>query len=475
MAKQDKFSELAKSLPQYIGGKENVGYFTHCVTRLRFNLKDRSLVNIEEIEKLPAVVGVQWSGEQLQIIIGQTVGDAYKAIASELGIKQEDPIDENLDKNTKFSFNNILDGIAGCVTPLIPLLIGAGMIKVVVLILQVTGVMAETSPTLSVLTFAADAGFYFLPILVGATAAKKFGANIGLGMLMGAMLLHPTFTGMVAEGTKVSFLSIPVLGASYANMVFPSIISVFILSKVQRFFGKHSPDALRSLLEPLLSLLIMIPLTLCLLAPIGSYLGTFLTDGILWIYNTIGFLGVALLSCLWPLLVLTGMHTTVTPYLVQTMATVGYDPIVIVSSFLANFCQGAACLAVSLRSKDQNLKANALSSAITAILGGVTEPALFGVTLKLKKPLWAVLIGGFCGGAVAGLFKVYVYAFVGSGGVFGLPALIGEKPMNLIYMIISIVVAMVVTFVSTLILYKEESATKEESGKINNDQKLVSE
>lgn len=454
----EKYKDLSENVVSLLGGKGNISFYTHCVTRLRFNVKDRSLVEKEKIDSLEKVVGSQWSGEQFQIIIGQSVKEAYNAIEEKNHIaKKDDETVENTqsDKKKKLSFNSILDGIAGCITPLIPLMIGSGMIKVLILLLQMTNLLSENSPTINVLTFVSDAGFYFLPIFVGATAAKKFNTNIGLGMLMGGMLLHPTFISNVAEGQSISVFSLPIYSANYGNMIFPTILAVFVMSYVERFFTKYSFDSIKAMSTPLLTILVMTPLNLVLLAPIGAFLGTFLTDGIMWIYNTVGFLGVGILSSLMSLMILTGMHTALSPYLIQSMATLGKEPIIFVANFVNNFNQGIACLAVALKTKDKTLRSTALSCAVTAIVGGVTEPALFGVNLKLKKPLYAVMIGSFFGGALAGFLKVYCYSFVASGGLFGLAAFIGPEASNLMFFILSLLLGMVITFLATLFMYKD--------------------
>ncbi len=458
MAKQDRYEELANKLPELVGGKDNISFFTHCVTRLRFNLKDKSKANLEEIKKLPGAVGAQWSGDQLQVIIGQSVGDAYELICQKTGLAKQDAVNEDLGdgQKKKFTIGTLFDYISGSITPLIPVLIGCGMVKIIVMVGEMLGILTAGSPTYTVLTFVGDAGFYFLPVFIGATAAKKFGANMGLGMLMGAIFIHPSFVSAVSEGTALSIFGISIYSASYSSTIFPIILTVAVMAPIERFIGKHSPDAIRSITEPLFTILIMVPLALCVLGPIGSYMGTYLSIAVMWLYNTTGFLGVAVLACLLPLLVMTGMHTAFTPYLLQAFASLGYDPIVIPANIISNLNQGAASAAVALKAKDKNTKSTAASCAVTAIVGGVTEPAMFGVNLRLKTPLYGSMIGSFVGGAIIGIGKVVCYAFVGSGGIFAFPAFVGETSSNIIWMVIGVAVGMIVTFVSTLILYNGE-------------------
>ncbi len=457
MAKKERYEDLTNSIIELIGGKDNISYFTHCITRLRFNLKDRSLAKVEEIEKINGVIGSQWQNEQLQIIIGQEVGAVYNLICEKIGLKKEKTFEEKLDTpKEKFSIGVILDAITGSISPLIPLMIGAGMLQVLVLLLSQLGILDTESSTYMVLNFAGQAGFYFLPIFVGASAANKFGVNMGLGMLMGAMLVHPAFIEIVEAGESLTIIGLPIFSVSYAFTMFPVILSVYVMSHVQRFLGKISPNAIKSIIEPLFTIIVMIPLVFVVIGPAGAFLGQFLADAVMWLYNTAGFVGVALLAAFYPFIVLTGMHSAFTPIFINAIVTMGFEPIIVLSNVIANMGQGAAALAVAIKTKDTNLKSLASSGAITAILGGVTEPALFGVNLKYKKPMIGAMIGSLVGGAIAGLMGVVLYAFPGSGGVFVLPAFVGPVASNLIFMIVSMVITIVVTFIATLILYKDE-------------------
>lgn len=459
MAKKEKFSELAQSIVELVGGKDNISVFTHCVTRLRFNVKDKSVVQVDEIEKIEGVVGCQWSGSQLQVIIGQAVGDAYQLICKEndLGIQVDLDDFEEETKKKKFNINSVFDAISGCITPLVMVLIGAGFIKIAVLLGEITGLLPAGSPTHTILTFAGDAGFYFLPIFVGATAANKFGANMGLGMLIGAIFIHPTFIEAVTKGNALSVYGIPVYQVSYTSTIFPVLLSVWVMAPIEKFIAKHSPESIRSITESFLTLLIMLPLALCILGPIGSFLGTYLSKAIIWLYQTTGFFGVAVLSALIPLLVMTGMHTGFTPYIVNSFSTLGYEPIIFTATIVSNINQGIASAAVAFKTKNKQLKATASSCAITAVVGGVTEPAMFGINLRLKTPLYGAMIGNFVGAAIAGLGHAYAYAMAGSVGLFAIPIYVQKDISNLIWMIAGIVVGAIVAFIATYILYKEEN------------------
>lgn len=460
MAKNSKYEELANSVVDLVGGKENIVFFTHCVTRLRFTIKDKGEVQDVKINQLKNVIGSNWSGEQFQIILGQDVANAYKLICDMHNFDTEsnrDSIDNKGNKSVKAVLNSILENIAGCVSPCVTALIGGGMIKVVLLLLMQLNIITPESGTYVTLTFVSDAPFYFLPVIVGATAAKKFGANMIIGMSLGAVLIHPTFVAMVTEGSGGSIFGVPISAQSYSSNVFAMILTMWIAAKVERMIVKYSPAMIRSVTEPLLTILIMTPIMLCLLAPLGAMTGDFLATGLKWLYDTIGFLGLATLTAVVPVFVLTGMHMAFPAIAMQNFATLGFDPLICIASIIPNFNQGAACAAVALKNKDEAVRSNATSACLTSIVAGVSEPALFGITLKYKTPLIAVMIGSFIGGAIAGIFQCCCYAFPGSFALFSFIAAIGDKGMsNLIYLIIAVVVGMVTTFVLTFIMYKPE-------------------
>jgi PTS system beta-glucosides-specific IIC component len=457
--KTNGYEYLADRVLELVGGKENITFFTHCMTRLRFNVKDKSVVDVEEIKKVDGVLGVQWSNEQLQVIIGQKVGEAYELIAKKAGLQKEKAIDENLDtekEKKKFSIGALFDAIAGCLTPLIPPMIGAGLIKCVLIIGELLGVLTADMPTYTVLSFVADAGFYFLPVFIGATAAKKFNTNMGLGMLIGAMMIHPDFISAVTEGTTLSLWGIPVYAGSYASSIFPAIISVYVMSYVEKFFKKHSPEFLSTIIVPFGTLMVMAPITLCILAPAGSFFGTYLSNGIIWLYERTGFIGVAVLAALYPLMIMTGMHGAVIPYMFQAFATLGYEPIVCLACLVSNINQGAACAAVAVKTKNKQVKSTAFSCSITAIIGGVTEPAMYGINVKYKKPLYAAMLGNLVGAAFGGLMKVYAYAFAGSSGIFAVTGFVGPTASNVVYFLLSLLIGFVVTFIGTMVMFKDK-------------------
>lgn len=463
MAGRERYAELADKIVDLLGGRDNIGFFTHCVTRLRFNLKDKNLVRKEKIEKIPGVMGSQWSGDQYQVIIGQAVSDAYALIAEKTGLGAKEGAGEkgsgDCGKKRKFRPGDVLDAISGSITPLMPLLIGAGFIKIIVLVCTQLGLLAEGDPTHTILSLVGDAGFYFLPVFVGATAARKFNANIGLGMLVGAMLIHPSFIEAVNAGGALNICGIPIYGASYTSSVIPALLAVAVMAPVERFFARISPDMIRSITEPLLTLIVMIPLTFCLLAPIGAFLGTYLSAAIMWLYDTVGFVAVAVFACLCPWIVMTGMHTAMLPYMFDTFAKGLPELIITPGMLVSNIDQGVANLVVAIKSKDENMRSTAASCAVTAVLGGVTEPGMFGVNLRFKTPMYGAMIGSAAGGLVTGLMGAGAQALTTSTGLIGgFPVFISSNPMNLVGIIAGVAVGAVVTFIATYLLFKPEQA-----------------
>ncbi len=473
MAKQEKFAELADSLIQNVGGRDNIEFITHCVTRLRVNVKDQNLVQKEQIEKIPGVIGCQWAGPQLQIIIGQEVQDAYRIICekNKLGdhtTKKADTerIDESKQKITQGA---LMDLIVGCLTPLIPILMAGGFLKIIVILGEQLGFLTSGSPTSIVLNFVGDAVFYFLPVFIGANAAQKFGANTGLGMLVGAMFIHPDFIAALAAG-PLSVFGIPIYNASYSSSIFPALLSVAVMAPVEKFIAKHSPEAIRSITEPFFTMLVMVPLSLCVLGPIGFFLGQYVSAAIIWLYNTVGFVGLSVFTALAPFLIMTGMHHSLIPYMTNSFATVGWEPIVLPGMLVSCIDQGSACFAVALKTKDKDLRATAVGCGITAYVGGITEPAMYGVTFKLKTPLYAAMFGSVVGGAIVGLTRASAYSLTASNGLLGgIPIYIAGGMSNVLGILAGIAVGGVISFVTTLIIYSdpvpEDTVSKDTASK----------
>ncbi|MGV2966208.1 beta-glucoside-specific PTS transporter subunit IIABC [Paenibacillus sp. AGC30] len=445
-----KHEQTATDILKLVGGEKNIESVTHCATRLRFNLKDESIANNEALKNVQGVVGVASSGGQYQVIIGNEVNNVYKALA-QLGnftSKNDTPTVK------KGKVSTVLDTISGIFTPILPAMIGCAMIKAVLLILKTFDLVDLDGQFNTIMTFVGDAAYYFLPMLLAWSAAVKLKANVGFALTIAGILLHPSFSALMSAGEPVTFFGLPVTQATYSSSVIPIILAVWILSYVERFAEKYSPSVIKSILKPLVVILVMAPLTLIILGPLGAIAGNYLASAVSYVNTHAGWLVSGIIGGAFPFLILTGMHYSLGPVVLTAYAQTKTDGIVGPGMLVHNIAQGAAALAVALRTKNKAFKQVAYSTSVTALLG-ISEPALFGVNLRLKKPLIAVVIGGIVGGIYVGLFGVARSA-LGIAGLATLPAFITDNPWNLIHAAIGLVIGFVVTFLMTLILGFED-------------------
>ena len=459
------YDELADRIITLVGGKENISYFAHCMTRLRFNLKDEGAANVEELKKLPSILGTQWINGQLQVIVGQDVGSVYDLILKKTGLDREEQINENVDagltapkkkKSVGSVIGSAFSTIAGCVSPIIGILIAAGLLQSVIAIMTSFFGVDQSSSTIQVLSFVSNAAFYFMPIYIGGYAAKKFGATPAMGMLMGGIMLSTTYVAALADGTGFSYFGIPFKMTSYSSTVIPVILDCFVLKYVERFFNKYIHEYLRAFMAPLCTVLIMIPITFSVVGPLGAYLSNYIVDALVWFHNVTGPVGVGLVAMLYPLMVATGLHVGMSPIMVQTFATYGYENLFYPAGCIGNECQGFAAMAVAAKTKNKEVRATAISAGIPAVLGKVTEPALYGICLKYKVPEYCAMVGEFVGGVFAGIVGTKIYYF-GGGGLLGFAGYIGgESPWELPLAMAGIFIAGAITFVLTYIFYSDE-------------------
>lgn len=456
------YKRVGLDVLELVGGPSNVSKLTHCATRLRFELNNISKVKVREIEKLPGIISVVNKGGQFQVVIGTEVQTAYRSILSNI----ENNVggnEEAGDKKEKQGFvSNFISIISTTFTPMIPAITGAGMIKALLAILTLTGLLSSESHTYILLNTIADAAFFFMPMLLAYGAALKFECNQILAITIAGVLLHPNLGTLMASGDPISFMGLPVRLTDYAGSVLPIIIIVWIMSYIESFAEKVSPSIIKFFTKPLLILLITAPLALIIIGPFGTYLNDLVAAGAEFINSKASWLIPFLMGVLQPLLIVTGTAWAMTPIATMQLTNNGAEMINGPGMLASNIAQGAATLCVAVKSKNKSLKQLAASSGITAVLG-ITEPSLYGVTLKLKKPLIASMIGGGCAGIYAGISGLVRYAFV-SPGLAALPAFIGENPMNIVHALITCLIAFGVTFVLTWIIgfddLVEEESTK---------------
>jgi PTS system beta-glucosides-specific IIC component len=441
--------DLAASIIEMVGGEKNISSLIHCATRLRFQLKNSKKANVKQLKELEGVMGVVNAGEQLQIIIGNDVHNVCEEIKSQANISSEQP-----DANEK-SKGNILARAIGIIptifTPILPALTACGMLKAAFLILQMTGLLSPESQTYIILNYVSDICFYFLPFLLANSAAKVFKTNQYLALAVAGILLHPTFTGMVAAGDPVALLGIPVPLVNYASSLIPIILGIWLMSHIERILNKYIPEFLRFICVPAITLLIMTIMMLCFIGPIGFYLGNYVAAGLMSINKYFGWLAVVIIAILKPLLVMTGMHYALTTAFIQMLTVNGYDTFYLSSTILANLAQAGAAFGVFLKSKNKNMRTIASSTSFTAFMG-ITEPAMFGVNMKYKKPFIAALIGAGLGGLYAGIMQVRFLALTG----VGILGLLGTDPGSMIHMVIAVGITLISSAVITFILGFDE-------------------
>ncbi|OWR32013.1 PTS beta-glucoside transporter subunit EIIBCA [Saccharibacillus sp. O23] len=452
------YDKTAADILERIGGAKNVDGLTHCATRLRFNLKDEGKADKEALKNVDGVLGVASGGGQFQVIIGNEVGRVHKAL-TQLGSFASASDGESSEKKGKVA--TVLDTISGIFTPILPAMIGCAMIKAVLLILKSLHLVEAGSQFDTIMTFIGDSAYYFLPMLLAWSAAIKFKTNVGLSLAVAGVLLHPNFAALMAKGEPISFLALPVTPATYSSSVIPIILAVWIMSYVERFAEKYSPSVVKSILKPLIILIVMAPLTLIVLGPLGAIVGNYLASAVTFVNTHAGWLLSGIIGGAFPFLILTGMHYSLAPVVLTAYATTKTDSIIGPGMIVHNIAQGAAALAIAVKTRNKSFRQIASSTGVTALLG-ITEPALFGVNLRLKKPLIAVVIGGVVGGVYMGLFGV-VRSALGIAGLATLPAFITENPFNLMHAAIACVISFVVTFVLTLILGFEDVPTENPS------------
>lgn len=394
-----------------MGGKDNVINLVHCMTRLRFTLKDESIVDDEAVKKTKGVMGIMKKGGQYQIIIGNDVGNVFNEL-NKLGNfsneVKEVPAKSNEKKNI---FTMLMDTISGIMAPVIPAIIGAAMIKVLLTLLPMIGVLSTNGQTYQLLSVIGDGAFFFMPVLIAISASKKFGTNMYYAASIALIMLHPNLITLMNTahdaGQTVKFLKyIPVTYASYSYSVIPIILAVYSLRYVERFVDKITPVVTKNFLKPMLVVLIEAPIALIILGPLGAICGNGLSTVVYAIHDKLGFIAIGLVAGVYPFVVMAGMHHAFTPIKLGMIATTGYENFICIGELCSNMAQGAASLAVALRSKNKDFKQIAGSSAFSALFAGITEPALYGVTLRLKRPMLGACIGGAVGGLVGGFFQM---------------------------------------------------------------------
>ena len=482
-----KYDGLARIIIQNVGGKSNIISVAHCITRLRFKLKDESKANKEVLESTDGVIKVMQAGGQYQAVIGNQVNDVYDAVlevghlAAAGAVDEEgNAVEETSGGGKKSPVSLCIDVISGTLQPTLGVMAATGIIKGLLALFDFLGLIPAASGTYQVWYAVADGFFYFMPIVLGYTAAKKFKVNEFIGMAIGIALCYPamvnstagTVLGTVFTGTAfemsyyLTFFGIPVImpASGYTSSVVPIILAVAIAAPLEHWLKKVIPDVIKLFVVPFVTLIVMVPLTYLVIGPIASILCSILSLFFNAIYSIPvvgGLIGGVLIGAFWQVLVIFGLHWSLVPLAMINYSLLGYD-FILSPYFCVSFAQTFVVLAIVLKTKDEKLKKIAIPAFISGIFG-VTEPAIYGVTLPKKTPFIYSCIAGAIGGAFTGLMRTRSYS-IGGLGLFGLPSFIDTTGVmgltNMIYILIAILIASVAGFAMTYVLYKDEPAKK---------------
>lgn len=414
-----KYGELSESILQGVGGKENIKSVIHCATRLRFKLRDHSKADTEGLKNNPGVIMVVESGGQYQVVIGNHVSEVYQALVSKTGLGETSTTADDDDNSKESLFARFIDIVSGIFTPFIGVMAASGILKGLLAVAIAAGWLSDSSGTYKTLFAASDALFYFLPVVLGYSAGKKFGGNPFVCMTIGAALIHPTilqaFQAEQAGNQPLDFFGIPMILINYSSSVIPIIFASWLSCVVERVVHPRSPGAVRNFTTPLICLAIVVPFTFLLIGPVATWTSNMLANGYLFVYQLNSTIAGALAGALWQVCVIFGLHWGFVPIMINNFSMLGQDTLLPLL-MPAIFGQAGATLGVLLRARDAKLKGIA-ASAFSASLFGITEPAVYGVTLPKRRPFIFGCVGGALGAAILGFYHTTAFSF-GFPGVF---------------------------------------------------------
>lgn len=450
------YKKCASDIIMYIGGESNIVNVEHCSTRLRFNVADKGRVNQEKIKEIPGVLQVIVNS-QVQVVVGNSVIEVYDELMKMITIQENRQTSS--DEKKKIG-KVVLEYLVAIFQPLIPAISGAGILKSILILLSTVGILDTSNTIYRVLMSISDATFYFMPMMVAITAATKLQINKLVALASVGVLLLPNMSTMLSEG--VAFAGIGIKSVTYSSQVFPAILSTFFLAFMEKNLNKITPKVIRTFFVPMVSLAVTVPITLLFLGPLGYTLGEGLAKVIITLYSNFGFLAVAIVAFMLPLMVSTGMHKAMIPYVISSLGTLGYEILYNSASLAHNISESGACFAIALKSKDEQEKSVAATAGISALMG-ITEPALYGITLQNKVVLKAVMVSSGITGAFLGIVGLKAFVAVGPGlasiTMFVDPA----NSMNIVYAFIGLVMSLFLSFIFTIIFWKKEQNDEDES------------
>lgn len=466
------YIETSKKIIDGVGGVENIASATHCMTRLRLVLNDESKANDKKVEKIKGVKSVIKQGGQYQVVIGNEVSNLFKEF-SKMG-KFAENSNSAPKKVTGNPIQRLFGFISGCMTPMLPAMLGCGMLKVVLTLLTTFAGMDTTTSTYTLIFAFADCFFLFLPIYLGYTIAQKMGGTPILFMTVGAALCYPDLITLMGGGASElgTFLGmpctylfgIPVICATYTSSVLPMLLMAPVMKWAEDFADRVSPNVLKAFLKPMLFLILCIPCSLYVLGPIGNVLGNLLAGVFMVMYNAVPWLTVGILSALMPFIVMTGMHYALIPLAINNVATLGFDVIVLVTMFCSNIAQGGSSFGVAAKTKDTETRSEGIACGISAIVAGVTEPAMYGINMRFMNPMIGAVSAAGIAGLFCGLSGVKGYVMGGSPSILTLICFIGgENPMHgVMFGAIAAVIVLAISFGMTFVLFKDPAPESED-------------
>ena len=465
-----KYEALAKDIVKNVGGKDNVAGLVHCITRLRFTLKDEGKANDDILKNMDGVVTVMKSGGQYQVVIGNHVPEVFEDVVAILDLKEEEVAGEGKKKGKLL--DRAIDAVSGIFQPILGIMAACGMIKGLNTLFVTLGLYSSTCGGYMIINAAGDALFNFLPLFLGYTAAKKFKLKPMLGLAIGAAMCYPAiqsstlsaagdaaytlFKGtMFASPVYIDFFGIPVISVDYTGTVIPVILAVWFASKCEKLFNKFIPDLVKFFFVPMLTLLVTLPVSILLLGPIATFGSTLISEFTLAVRSVSPMLAGGIVGLTWQILVIFGMHWGFIPVYINNVMTLGYDN-VMMPFFACTFATSGVVLAMFFKTKDKKLKEMAIPNFISGIFG-VTEPAIYGMLLPLKKPFIISCIAGGIGGAFYGHFNFRKF-ILGGMGIFELPNMMNPDGTmgNIIVAFVGIAISMILGFVLTMIFYKDK-------------------
>lgn len=464
------YTELASKILEKIGGAENVNDVVHCMTRLRFDLKDFDLIDDEGLKKTRGIVGTVKKSGQYQVIIGNEVAYVYKELCK-LGnftVKKDKKLKNKKDQGV---IAMLMDTISSIMAPVIPAIIGAAMLKVLLTILTMANLIDTTGETYAVLNVIGDGAFFFMPVLIAMSAANKFNTNAYYAVSIALVLLHPGFINLMdmakSSGENIHFLSIiPVVTNNYSYSVIPIILGVWALSYVEPLVDKITPAMTKNFLKPLLVMLIIMPITIIILGPLGAIFGDLLSKIIYKFYDIFGFFAVGIIAGVYPFIVMAGMHHAFTPIKLGVLATVGYEAFICIGELASNLAQGGAALAVAVKSKNKDFKQIAGSSAFSAIVAGITEPALYGVNVRLKKPMIGACCGAIAGGLFGGIMQMKCFGIATPSFITIVQYVEKNRASSIFIALGAMLIAVIVSFIATYLIGFEDIVYEDEEERI---------